>query len=155
MVSGCGSHGSDHRDGGNQGSACALIGGGRVTDSSTVGEIDYRVLGGFSGTGAGTSLQIKPDGTLTRTTQQRGTEQGQLDQATLDDLAGKARTAQFPTLCAIYPCTSCGDDYVYDVSAQIDETTYTVLASSFAPPLPARLETLIEALQALVTRPLS
>jgi len=53
-----------------------------------------------------------------------------------------------------YPCASCGDEYAYDVSAQIDGLTYMVDASSSAPPLPARLEALIEALQAIIARPL-
>lgn len=152
-VGGC-AGGRDGDAGGNPGSACEPLGGGPVADTAVIGDLAYRVTGGFSGDGDGTSLQIKPDGTLTRTTAQRGTEQGQLDQATLDGLAGTARAAQFPTLCAIYPCSDCGDEYTHDVSVQIDGTTYRVQASVLAPPLPDRLQALIEALQVIVARPL-
>ena len=125
-----------------------------MPDDATVGRIGYRVTGGLSGGGDRTSLQIAPDGTLTRTTSQGGTEQGRLDQATLDDLARKARAAQFPTLCSLYPCPHCGDEYADEVSVQIDGISYTVQASTLAPPLPDRLQSLIEMLQSIVTRPL-
>lgn len=160
VVGGCGSGrggGSDRGDDNQNSSpwlACEPLDGGLVPDGATIGEIGYQVVGGLSGGGDGTSLQIKPDGTLTRTTTQRGTEHGQLDPATLDDLVGKARAAQLPTLCAIYSCASCGDEYSYDVSVQIDGITHTVQASMLATPLPDPLQAIIEALQAIVMRPL-
>jgi hypothetical protein len=145
-VSGCAN------DGGGQGDTCERI-GGSVTDGATIGGIDYRVIGGFGGQGEGTSLQIAPEGTFTRQTRARGLEQGRLDRTALDDLVGKARAAQFPTLCQIYPCADCADDYVHDVSVEFDRNTYTVKASMLATP-PGRLAAMIEALQAIVDRPL-
>ena len=156
-VGGCGGGrggGSDGNQDSPPGAACEPLDGGVVPDGATIGQIAYRVIGGFSAGGDGTSLQIKPDGTLTRTTSQRGTEHGQLDPATLDDLVGKARAAQLPTLCLMYSCAGCGDAYSYDVSVQIDGVTHSVQASMLASPLPDRLQAVLEALQAIVMRPL-
>lgn len=119
-----------------------------------LGGIDYRVTGGFSGQGDGTSLQITSDGAVTRHTTKGGTERGQLDATTLDHLASTARAAQLPTLCTMYPCAGCGDDYVHDVSIRFDGSTYKVQASGLAQPLPDRLQAVITALQQIVGRPL-
>jgi hypothetical protein len=157
VVGGCGGGrggGSDGSQDSAPGAVCDPLDGGLVPDGATIGQITYRVIGGIIGGGDGTSLQIKPDGTLTRTTSQRGTEHGQLDPATLDDLVGKARAAQLPTLCLMYSCAGCGDMYSYEVSVQIDGITHTVQASMLADPLPDRLKAIIEALQAIVMRPL-
>lgn len=148
LVGGCSSGGG----GGGEDSTCAPI-GGPATDGAMIGRIDYQVLGGFSGGGDGTSLQIQPDGSLTRHTVQRGTEQGQLDQATLDNLVRTIRAAQFPTLCAMYPCAHCADEYVYHVSVQFNGNALTTAASEFAAP-PDRLQAVIDALQQIVDRPL-
>lgn len=145
-AAGCSDGGGDPQEG-----ACEPT-GGVVAPGAQVGGIDYEVSGGLSGEGDGTSLQIAPDGAFTRHTMQRGTEQGRLDQATLDDLTGRARAAQFPTLCAIYG-SAAADELFHDVSVQFDASTYTVMVSQFATP-PDRLQGLIEALQAIVDRPL-
>jgi len=151
LIGGCAHDEGDQRD--PPGSVCEVIGGDPVRDGATIHGIDYAVLGGFSGHGDGTELRIAADGTFTRQTVLHGAEQGQLDQGTLGDLASKVRAAKFPTLCATYACTSCGDDFVHEVSVQLDASTYTVQASEFASP-PERLAVLIEALQAIVEGPL-
>jgi hypothetical protein len=154
-ISGC----SSDREGGGvpadaPDSACELVGGSTVSSGATFDGIDYRVTGGFTGQGDGTSLQIARDGAFTRRTKQGDTNQGQLDATALGDLVDMARAAQLPTLCARYPCSGCGDDFVYDVSVRFAGSTYRVEVSSFAPPVPARLQAVIEALQDIVAAPL-
>ncbi len=142
---GCSGEGDPH-------AACEL--GGLMNTSAPFGGIDYRVVGGFTGNGDGTMLQILPDGSFTRCTRQRGMEQGQLDPAALGGVIGKARDAQFPTLSMMYPCSSCGDDFIYQVSVQFDGSALTSRVSQYGDP-PARLQALIDALQQIVGRPLS
>lgn len=145
---GCdGARSSDGSGGGTPQAACEL-GGLRIT-GAPFGGIDYRVVGGFSGDGDGTMLQILPDGSFTRCTRQRGMEQGQLDPAALGDVIGTARDAQFPTLSMMYPCSDCGDDFIDQVSVQFDGSVLTTLVSEFGDP-PARLQALIDALRQIV-----
>jgi hypothetical protein len=133
---------------------CEPIGGGPVTEGSRFERIDYNVTGGFTGDGDGSSLQLAPDGTVTRTTRLGGTEQGRLDAATFDDLVRTARAAQLPTLCPLYDCDGCADVYVREVSVQFDGTTYRVQASDLAPSLPAGLDALLGTIQDVVEQPL-
>jgi hypothetical protein len=130
---------------------CDLV-GGPATDRATFGGIEYQVVGGLSGHGDGTSLHIQPDGSLTLQTPQRGAVQGQLDPATLASLVGTARSAQFPTLCAMYRCSGCDDDFIDQVSVQFDGSALTVLASQEGDP-PARLQAMIDALRQIAQRP--
>lgn len=131
---------------------CDLV-GGPETDRATVGAIDYQVIGGFTGQGDGTSLHIQPDGSVTRQTRTHGAEQGQLDQAALGDLVAKVRSAQFPTLCTVYSCAGCGDNYVDQVSVQFGGDVLTVKASQLGDP-PDRLREVIGTLQQIVSGPL-
>ncbi len=151
---GCAGPGARPRDGSGGGApqaACEL--GGLTITSAPFGGIDYRVVGGFSGDGDGTMLQILPDGSFTRCTREHGMEQGQFDPAALDDVIGKARDAQFPTLAPLYRCSQCGDEYIYRVSVQFDGSVLTTLVSEYGDP-PDRLQALIDALQQIVGRPL-
>lgn len=91
---------------------------------------------------------------MTRTTSTGGTEHGQLDPATLDDLQAKARAAQFSTLSVFYPCPSCADAFQYDLFVQVDGLTYMVVAIDTVPPMPARLQELIWTLEGILARPL-
>ncbi|TMQ19732.1 MAG: hypothetical protein E6J90_15775 [Deltaproteobacteria bacterium] len=153
-VAGCASDGGRGGSGSNDpGGMCQPI-GGAVTGNETVGRFDYKVTGGFAGQGDGTSLQIDGNGLVMRHTMQHGTESGQIDPATLQDLVAKARAAQFPTLCAQYTCTGCDDDLIHSVSVQLNGIPYMVQASELAS-APQRLEVLIQALQQILERPLS
>ncbi|HEX7836765.1 MAG TPA: hypothetical protein VF469_04830 [Kofleriaceae bacterium] len=143
-IVGCSREGDPH-------GTCDLV-GGPATDRATFGGIEYQVVGGFSGHGDGTALHIQPDGTITVQTPQRGTGQGQLDPATLASLVGTARSAQFPTLCAIYRCSGCTDDFVDQVSVQFDGSALTVLASQEGDP-PDRLQAMIDALRQVAQHP--
>ena len=69
-------------------------------------------------------------------------------------IAVRPRAAQFPTLCALYECSGCGDDYVHNVSVQLDRIPYTVQVSELASP-PARLQALLDALKLIIDRPLT
>jgi len=144
VVDGCSHEGDPH-------GPCDLL-GGPSTITATFGGIEYKVVGGFGGDGNGTSLQIQRDGRMTRETQRRGAEQGQLDQAALDGLIADARAAEFPTLCAVYRWEG-ADDFVDKVTVQFDDSTFVVNASQFGDP-PDRLQALINKLRQIVDRPL-
>jgi hypothetical protein len=144
VISGCSNEGNPH-------GPCDLL-GGPSTATATFGGIDYKVVGGFSGRGDGTSLQIQRDGSVMRETQPRGAEQGQLDQVTLDNLIADARSAEFPTLCAVYPWDG-ADDFVDEVTVHFDDSVFVVRASQFGDP-PDRLQALIDTLRQIVDRPL-
>jgi hypothetical protein len=131
---------------------CPLV-GGPPSAGAMFGGIDYQVVGGFSGQGDGTSLQIQPDGSFTRHTPQRGAEQGQLDPAALRDLIAAARSAQFPTLCMMYEAPGVADELVYQVSVRFDASVLIARASQGGEP-PDRLEAVIDALRQIVDRPL-
>ena len=129
---------------------CDVV-GGSSTATATFGGVEYRVTGGFSGDGNGNSLQIDRYGAVTRQTPQRGTERGQLDQATLDNVIADARAAEIPTLCATYRCAGCADDFVHEVTAQLDNAVLVVQVSEFGDP-PDRLNALLDLLQELLDR---
>ena len=118
----------------------------------TDGPIDYEVTGGFTGTGDGTVLHIELDGTTVRSRPSGGTETVTLDAVTLGDLRRKIGEAQFPSLAPIYHC-QCADDYVHNVSVDLDGTTYAVSADTMAP-IPDRLKSVIDALKHIYSLPL-
>ena len=151
LTTSCSSNPADARPGDPHG-PCDPV-GGPATDQAAFGGIDYQVIGGFTGDGDGTSVHIRPDGSVTRQTVKRGLEQGKLDQATLDDVIAKARAARFPELCTMYACEHCGDDFVFQVAVQFDGNVLTARASEFGDP-PDRMQALIDALKAIVDRPL-
>jgi hypothetical protein len=122
------------------------------TSSSVDGPINYQVLGGLTGHGDGTWLQIEPDGTMMRNTPSGAMQTATLDRATLDDLHGKILDAQFPNLSPTYSC-NCADDFSNNVSVGIDGRTHTVAADTMAT-IPAPLETVIVTLKAIYQRPL-
>lgn len=125
--------------------------GGCAPDVGVDGPVDYRVTGGFSGGGDGTTLHIERDGTATRTVS-GGTQTATLDAVTLDDLHQKIVDAGFPGLPPMYAC-NCADDLTYHISVHLDGSTRTVAADSLAP-IPERLKTVIETLQDIHQRPL-
>jgi hypothetical protein len=127
-----------------------VIGGPRT---GVVGDIKFVVTGGFSGQGDGTSLRVEPDGTLTRQTRLGGTERGKLDQASLEDLVVRALSAEVSTLCHSYICRHCADEYHDELSLELAGSTLTVRASQLAP-MPPRLRSVLDALDALVEYPL-
>src|SRR5262245_4561964 len=91
------------------------------------GPINYRSSGGFSGRGDGSpALRIDVSGAVTRQKPGSPTESAVLDTATLADLHDKILDAEFPALAPIYDCPPCGDDYIFEVSVQLDGTLYTV-----------------------------
>lgn len=136
--------------GGDPHGTCDVVGGSSTTAAS-FGGIEYRVTGGFSGGGNGNSLQIDRYGAVTRQTPERGIERGQLDQGTLDEVIADARAAEIPTLCAMYRCAGCADDFVHEVTAQLDNVALVVQVSEFGDP-PDRLHALIDLLQELLDR---
>src|SRR5262245_65431730 len=71
--------------------------------------IDYRVTGGVTGGGDGTSLQLNTDGVGTRTSKAGGTATVTLDATALVDLNRKITAAQFATLRPSYGCNGCAD----------------------------------------------
>jgi hypothetical protein len=143
VLGGCSGGGDPH-------GPCDVL-GGPPTDHAAFGGVEYRVVGGFSGQGDGTSLQVQPDGTMTRHTSQGGAEQGRLDAATVADLVDQARATQFPTLCAMYRCSGCVDQFDDEVTVQFDGRPLTVIASHLGDPL-ARLKDMISALQQVLDR---
>jgi hypothetical protein len=151
-VTGCAGNGHGDDDGGGSGDppSCTLSGTGAV-NTGTIGGFSYQVVGGLTGQGDGTSLQITSTGLVTRHTRDRGTETGFLDTTTFNDLVAETQTAHFPTLCAMYPCTNgCNDVYLHKVSVQLDGAPYTVQSSYFATP-PDRLAAVIEDLKTIAT----
>jgi hypothetical protein len=148
----CASDGHGGGGGGGTGDPphCTPSGTGTVS-SGTIGGFSYEVVGGFTGQGDGTSLQITSTGLVTRHTRERGTETGFLDTTTFNDLVAETEAAQFPTLCAMYECTNgCNDEYLHKLSVQLDGAPYTVQSSYFATP-PDRLAAVIEDLKAIAT----
>jgi hypothetical protein len=127
--------------------------GGPSTASAVFGGIDYQIVGGITGHGDGTTLHVAPDGSFSRHTPQRGSEQGLLDPAALRDLVARARAAEFPTLCLMYAASGAVDDFVYQVSVQFDGREITSRASQFGDP-PGRLQAVIDAVQQIANRPL-
>lgn len=132
----------------NLGLPIVLALGAAACATSSLEEVDYRVTGGFDGTGDGTSLHVTSDGTATKTTSAGGTVTEQLDAATFSDLKSKISAAQFPTLEPRYPCAGgCSDHYVYEISVELDDRTYEVKVDEFGAEPPAGLQALITTLQ--------
>lgn len=148
---GCSGGAGDPHDAGPHG-PCDVV-GGPSTASATFGGLDYVVGGGLTGQGDGTALHIAADGAFDRHTPLRGDEQGMLDPAALQDLAARARAAEFPTLCLMYLAPAAGDDLVAQVSVHFDGATLTVRVSEFGDP-PDRLQALLDALHQILDRPL-
>jgi len=94
--------------------------------SPSNGPIEFRVAGGLTGRGDGTAIHIEPGGTATRTSPTDGTVTEQIAPATLAALQGQIRDAQFPGLAPNYGCLGCGDEYYYQVTAELDGASYTV-----------------------------
>jgi hypothetical protein len=132
--------------------ACTLI-GGPSTLASTLDAFHYEVTGGPTGDGDGTMLHMAEDGSVTLHTAARGTEQGHLDSLTLYGLFRRAINAELPTLCTMYSCTGCGNDYVHNLTLWLSDVPYTVRASFGATP-PARLSALLDWVRGITTRPL-
>ena len=92
--------------------------------------VDYRVTGGLTGNGDGTSLQLNTDGVGTRTSKAGGTVPVTLDATALADLNRKITAAQFATLQPSYGCNGCGDQFVYQVAVQLDGARHEVSVDS-------------------------
>ena len=92
--------------------------------------VDYRVSGGLTGNGDGTSLQLNTAGVGTRTSRAGGTATVTLDATALADLNSKITAAQFSTLQPSYGCNGCADQLVYEVAVQLDGRRYEVSADS-------------------------
>jgi hypothetical protein len=107
--------------------------------------IDYQLSGEIGSA----SAHIDADGTFTRTRQDGSTDTGQLSAAILDDLQSEVDQAQFPTLEARYGCGGCADHPVHAITVHVHGATYTVNADDGSD-YPARLQPLIDRLQALV-----
>jgi hypothetical protein len=131
---------------------CTLI-GGPSTLAATLDAFHYEVTGGPTGAGNGTLLHMAEDGSVTLQTAARGTEQGWLDSLTLYGLFRRAITAEMPTLCTVYSCSGCSDDYVHNLTLWLSGVPYTVRAGFRASP-PARLTSLLDWVQGITTHPL-
>ncbi|HEY0478773.1 MAG TPA: hypothetical protein VGD37_14745 [Kofleriaceae bacterium] len=125
---------------------------GACTSGGAIDDIDYRVTGGLDGDGDGTALHVARDGAFTRQTRRGVTDRGTLDPATFGELLDKVRAAEFPELGPSYPCGACGDDYIHDLTVQIDGTAHQVMASAQAT-LPDRLAAVVEALRTIIEPP--
>jgi hypothetical protein len=107
------------------------------------GPIDYKVTGGFFGTGDGTPpLHIEPDGTATRDAAPLT-----LDSQVVEDLYQKAADARLAMLLPEYNC-SCADDYVHVVTVRIDGMPRSIEVHEMAS-YPDRLKDLLDMLQAI------
>jgi hypothetical protein len=115
--------------------------------------VDYSVTGGFGGNGDGTSLHVTSAGMATRTSRDGGTQTVQLDATTVADLNQKIASAQFPGLQPVYGCPGCADEYVYEVTVEIDGTTYAAKVDQFASPVPESLQTLLTTLGQIAAPP--
>ena len=127
----------------------AAIGG---CTSHVDGPIDYTVTGGLSGGGDGAALHIELDGTVTRPKAGGGTETATLDAATLGDLRSKIDAADFESLAPKYSC-NCADNFIDNISVQLDGTVHTVAADRDAQ-LPDGLKTVVDTLLDIYQRPL-
>jgi hypothetical protein len=124
----------------------ALAAGCGSNDAS-VGTIEFAVTGGFTGAGDGTALHVEPDGTAMRSVLGGPWQTATLDPTTLRDLQAKIRSADFPSLDAMYPGDA-ADDFVDEVTVKIDGTDHTVAADRSAD-LPDELATVVDALKAI------
>ena len=151
-ASGCASHVADQVDGSVEPPDAPGAAQCRHVAGQVDGPVDYSVTGGFFGGGDGTALHVELDGTVTRHTDQQGTQTAMLDRVTLDDLRQKIVDAQFSTLMPQYHC-NCADDYIDNVSVHVDASLYTVAADRLAS-LPGCLKTVIDTLKAIHQSPL-
>ena len=133
---------------------CVALGAAAGCSSSSSDPlVDYKVTGGFSADGNGTSLHVTSAGMATRTSRAGGTQTVQLDATTLADLNQKIADAQFPGLQPTYGCPSCADEYVYEVTVQVDGNTYAAKVDQFASPVPEGLQTLLTTLGQIAAPP--
>jgi len=115
--------------------------------------VDYSVTGGFDGNGNGTSLHVTSDGRATRTSRAGGTQTVQLDATTVADLNQKIANAQFPSLQPVYGCPSCADEYVYEVTVEVNGDTYVARVDQSASTVPENLQTLLTTLGQIAAPP--
>ncbi|MBC7977440.1 MAG: hypothetical protein H7138_20900 [Myxococcales bacterium] len=132
--------------------ACTPV-GGPSTLGARLDEVEYEVTGGPNALGNGTSLDITEIGWMTLHTADRGVEEGWIDGLAHYGLARRATSAELPTLCAMYSCDGCENDYVHNLSVWFNDIRYTVRASFRATP-PDRLTALISYVQNLSAHPL-
>jgi hypothetical protein len=115
--------------------------------------VDYGITGGLDGKGNGTSLHVTSDGLATRTSRDGGTQTVQLDATTVADLNQKIADAQFPSLQPVYGCPGCADEYVYEVTVEVNGFTYAARVDQFASPVPESLQTLLTTLGQIAAPP--
>ena len=115
--------------------------------------VDYGVTGGLDGQGNGTSLHVTSDGVATRTSRDGGTQTVQLAATTVADLKQKIASAQFPGLQPVYGCPGCADEYVYEVTVEVNGFTYATRVDQFASPVPDSLQTLLTTLGQIAAPP--
>jgi hypothetical protein len=115
--------------------------------------VDYGVTGGFDGHGNGTSLHVTSDGMATRTSRAGGTQTIQLDATTVADLNQKIANAQFPSLQPVYGCPGCADEYVYEVTVEVNGYTYVARVDQLASMVPESLQTLLTTLGQIAAPP--
>jgi hypothetical protein len=133
--------------------AVAACSNSSAGSSEIDGPISYRSTGGFTGAGDGTpETHIDANGVATRARMGGGMESTMLDAATLEDLHDKVLAAQFSELEPMYSC-ECADDFVHDVTVQIEAKTYNVKTDYGAMP-PERLVVVIDALRDISRAPL-
>ena len=117
------------------------------------GPIDYEVTGGIGGVGDGTSLHVEPDGTATRTSPHKPPVTEKLDAATFGDLRRKVADARFPDLAPHYGCGGCADQFVHEISVELDGQHYKVAVDiDESVSYPDGLRTLLGTLQQIATR---
>lgn len=116
--------------------------------------VDYSVTGGLDGTGNGNSLHVTFAGMATRTSRAGGTQTVPLDAITFADLKQEIADAQFPNLQPVYECPGCGDEYVYQVTVQVDGTPYAARVEGLEEAVyPESLKTLLTTLDQIAAPP--
>lgn len=114
--------------------------------------VDYSVTGGFAN--GSTSLHVTSDGMATRTSPLDGTRTVQLDAFNLTDLKQKIADARFPSLQPAYPCSGCADEYLYEVTVQVDGSTYATRVEGLETAVyPESLKTLLLLLEQIAAPP--
>ena len=114
--------------------------------------VDYSVSGGFAS--GSTTLHVTTDGVATRTSALDGTHTLKLDAFNFADLKQKIDDAQFPGLQPAYPCAGCADEFVYEVTVQLDGHTYATKVEGLDIAVyPASLKTLLNTLDTIAAPP--
>jgi hypothetical protein len=114
--------------------------------------VDYSVSGGFAN--GNSSLHVTSDGMATRTSRLDGTQTVQLDASNLADLKQKIADARFPSLEPAYPCQGCADEYLYEVTVQVDGHTYATQVEGLETAVyPESLKTLLLLLDRIAVPP--